>query len=143
MKLAHSVSRMRGMRHLGHISRILVKHGFGDFFDRLFRSKGVGAAPAEGSGAPLRPGFPSPTRIRLVLEELGPSFIKLGQLMSTRADLFPPEYIEEFRKLQDSVPPVAFDDIRIPFLDETNQLAEQLRFGEPAAVEHTGPALVV
>jgi ubiquinone biosynthesis protein len=44
-------------------------------------------------------------RVRLALEELGATFIKLGQFLSTRADLLPPEYQTEFPKLQDSAPP--------------------------------------
>ena len=51
-------------------------------------------------------------RLRLALEELGPSFIKLGQIMSTRADVLPPELISELTKLQDDVPPVPFADIK-------------------------------
>ncbi|SFN91105.1 ABC1 kinase family protein [Mycetocola miduiensis] len=52
-----------------------------------------------------------PERLRLVLEELGPTFVKLGQLLSTRPDLLPPEYITELSKLQDSAPPVTQDAI--------------------------------
>jgi ubiquinone biosynthesis protein len=102
---------------LGAIARVLVKHGFGVAADRL--TAGRKNRNATDSLPPS--GFPAPRRLRLVLEELGPSFIKLGQLMSTRADLFPPDYLEEFKKLQDQVPPVAFPEIKRLLEDELGQ----------------------
>src|SRR5690606_9830375 len=51
-------------------------------------------------------------RARRVLEDLGPSFVKLGQLASTRPDLLPAELISELRKLLDSAPPVPFSEVR-------------------------------
>jgi len=111
---------------LGKIIRILTKHGLGDISERLFkRSPRTEVDPKE---KPLmsKNGFPSPHRIRRVLEDLGPSFIKLGQLMSTRADLFPPEYIEEFTKLQDQVPPVSFNDIKQVIQQDLQQPLDEI-----------------
>lgn len=51
-------------------------------------------------------------RIRLVLQELGPTFVKLGQIASTRPDLLPEEIIRELEKLQDRVPPFSFQEVR-------------------------------
>lgn len=102
---------MAGFKRFGTITKVLIKHGMGDLVEGISGRKRRTSA-LSGDRAYLRSGFISPKRIRLALEELGPSFIKLGQLMSTRADIFPPDYIEEFKKLQDCVSPIPFDDIK-------------------------------
>ncbi len=50
-------------------------------------------------------------RVRISFEELGPTFIKLGQLLATRPDVIPSDYVNEFRKLQDQIPPIDFKEI--------------------------------
>ncbi len=55
--------------------------------------------------------FSAPERMRMSFEQLGPTFVKLGQLLATRPDLIPIEYSEEFKKLHDQVPGVAFSEI--------------------------------
>ena len=81
--------------------------------------------------------------MRLTLEELGPTFIKLGQLLSTRPDLVPPAYADELAKLQDDAPPVPVDEIRDAIRQELGAEPEELfsRFdAEPLAGASIGQA---
>jgi ubiquinone biosynthesis protein len=104
------VSIVHAARDIGRvrdISSVLARYGFGEVLGRMgFGPKRSG--PAESSN----PESSWATRLRLALEELGPSFVKLGQIMSTRADVLPPELIAELIKLQDAVPPVPFAEIK-------------------------------
>jgi ubiquinone biosynthesis protein len=103
------VSIVHAARDIGRvrdISGVLARYGFGEALQRMGfgpKKADATAAVAEGSWAP---------RLRMALEELGPSFVKLGQIVSTRADVLPPELIVELTKLQDSVPPVPFEAIK-------------------------------
>jgi ubiquinone biosynthesis protein len=107
---------LNAVRDLGRahdIATVLIRYGFGSFV----RGLGLGKA-IERAGRALHwqhvdeyVKLETPQRIRHVLEELGPTFIKLGQILATRVDLFPPPYIAEFEKLQDQVPPMAFEEL--------------------------------
>ena len=74
------------------IAAVVAKHGLKDR-----REKGANRA----------------VRLRETLEELGPTFAKLGQILSTRPDLLPPAYVEELSSLQDNVPPLSEEAVEI------------------------------
>ena len=111
----------RDLGRLHEIASVLIRYGFGDFVRRMGMANALERAGRAllwkhaDELAHLEP----PARARRVLEELGPTFIKLGQVLATRVDLFEPEWIAEFGKLQDSAPP-------IPYADVLQQLAEDL-----------------
>ena len=54
----------------------------------------------------------TPQKLRAILEDLGPTYIKLGQIMSMRSDMIPREYCEELTRLRTAVPPMPFDEVR-------------------------------
>ncbi|HLD06476.1 MAG TPA: AarF/UbiB family protein [Candidatus Nanoarchaeia archaeon] len=99
---------IKDIKRLEEILRILFSSGFGYLIDRL---RLIHFLPLRHrmQRARFQRREPSPARVRKVLEELGGTFIKLGQLLSLRPDLVPPEYSAEFTKLQDSVPPFSGD----------------------------------
>ncbi len=75
--------------------------------------KGLHLIPKEGGALASRG-----ERLRSALTELGPTFIKLGQVLSTRPDLVPPDICDDFAELQDKVPPFPFDDVKKVFTEE-------------------------
>lgn len=98
------------LKRLAEIARVLVRHGRGD----LVRDAGLVDALDDGAGRPDdAPGEEGGDADGLVadLEGLGPTFVKLGQLLATRADLLPASYIEALQRLQDDVEPVPYDDV--------------------------------
>ncbi len=122
--LWQAISAVRDLGRLHDIASVLIRFGFGD----LVRRTGL-AGVLERTGRALHWNVPddlahleSPARVRQALEELGPTFVKLGQILSTRVDLFPPEWIAEFSKLQDAA-------VAVPFSELHTQLTEDL--GEP------------
>ncbi|MBK6386062.1 MAG: ubiquinone biosynthesis protein UbiB [Rhodoferax sp.] len=126
--LIETLGAARDMGRLNEIAGVLIRHGFGDSVRRLGladRLERAGHAIRWDHAADLARIEP-PVQVRLAMEELGPTFVKLGQILAGRADLFGPEWIAEFEKLHSHVPALAFDVLR-------PQLREDLG-GEPEVV---------
>jgi ubiquinone biosynthesis protein len=96
---------VRNTERLARIGLVLARHGFGEVWSRLPLGP-LGSAP-QVAGEPRR----FAVRMREAMQELGPSFVKLGQVMSTRADLLPDDVISELKKLQDDVPPMTAEEV--------------------------------
>lgn len=126
--LTHTLDTARDLGRLQQIVAVLVRHGLGDAVRRMGWAgllEKAGRLVHWDSAADLARLEP-PLQVRRALEELGPAFVKLGQILAGRADLFGPDWIAEFEKLHSRVPAVPFEELRA-------QLAEDLG-GEPEDV---------
>jgi ubiquinone biosynthesis protein len=101
---------------LGEIAQVAARHGFGYLIDGR-RSRGNGD-----DGGPTARG----RHLREMLDELGPTFVKFGQLLSTRPDIVPPDIIAELRGLQDDVRPFPFSDVERVVYEDLGQPIERL-----------------
>ncbi|WP_394825065.1 ABC1 kinase family protein [Pendulispora albinea] len=147
------VSAFRDLGRLREISTVLVRHGFGEIVTRAGfggrhrapRTDTALATVGDGSaelaleaggdefsdserqrGEEEKKRISTSERLRLVLQDLGPSFIKLGQIISTRGDILPAELITELKKLQDDVPAVPFADIKAAIEESLSAPLDQL-----------------
>jgi ubiquinone biosynthesis protein len=96
------------IRRYAQILDVLGKYGLSIGLEKLFPGKVSFRLPIPGKAPDTSTIY---ERVRLALEELGPTFVKFGQVMSTRAELLPPEMIVELKKLQDHAKPIPFSDI--------------------------------
>jgi ubiquinone biosynthesis protein len=124
------VSTRPAVRRLGRISEIsqvAAKHGFGYFFDTHrpggFRSRREQELIVDGDGDS---GSPRGERVRQMLDELGPTFVKFGQLLSTRPDVVPPDIVFELKALQDDVTAFPFEQAAQVIQEELGLTVEQL-----------------
>ena len=126
--LWETISVVRDLPRLHEIASVMIRYGWGD----LVRLLGISGA-LERAGRVLHwhstseiSQLDASVRIRRALEELGPTFVKLGQLLATRVDLFPPHWIVEFEKLHSQVPAVPYEILHADLVSAIK--------GEPAEV---------
>ncbi len=102
---------VRDLNRLREISVVVARHGFGGVLDRA-RFWDVLGRKVEAEAAPDVAKKSTAARFRDLLTELGPTFVKLGQVLSSRPDLLPASWITELEKLQDRVPPFPLEEAR-------------------------------
>lgn len=121
MYLPRPLRRLRNLGRIAKIGEVAVRHGFGYLAERIggrhFHKQEVKEGVKFASEG---------ARLRMFLEELGSTFIKLGQIASTRVDIFPPGIIEELKKLQDAVPSLPFPRIKAVIESELGKPLEEL-----------------
>lgn len=115
MRLNRPALHTKRYRQIAHV---LVRNGLGYFVDAFDLYRFVPLHRGGTRGQREQTTQPGPEHVRAAFEELGATFIKFGQMLSTRSDLLPPEYLEELAKLQDAAPHVAWDDIQETIVEE-------------------------
>lgn len=123
---------VRDLGRLQKVSTVVALHGFGEILLRSPLRRFVGRSKKELKTDEKIAREPAPERFRRLLEALGPTYIKLGQVLSMRPDRLPPEYIKALQKLQDNAPVLPFEQIRQVVEEGLGSPLEQIfsRFAE-------------
>ena len=103
--------RVRNLKRYRKIVGVLARHGFGSIFVNLQVDRYLPLPPRIFKQSARPPSLTAAEHLRVALEELGPTFIKLGQILSIRPDLFPPQYILELSKLREQAPATPWEEI--------------------------------
>jgi ubiquinone biosynthesis protein len=115
---------VRQLGRMSEIAQVAARHGFGYLFETrgpaVVRSRLGREVEVDGEGSPRA------VRVREMLDELGPTFVKFGQLLSTRPDIVPPDIVFELKALQDAVTPFPFDQAREVVEEQLGLTLEQL-----------------
>jgi ubiquinone biosynthesis protein len=113
---------------LREITQVLVEFGFKDLVQRMGLLGFLHRAGSVLHWETVRglEELPAPHRVRLAIEKLGPTFVKLGQLLASRGDLLPPEYIDELSHLQSGVGTVPFEDLRSQLTQDLGRPPEEV-----------------
>ncbi len=114
--IRQNVTHINRSRQIAHV---MAKHGLGYYVDQMGISNLLPRLRRKDLSTQM-PKKSLAVTYRIIFEELGPTFIKLGQILSTRPDIISKEYVEEFSKLQDSVAPISFDKIKEVIEKELN-----------------------
>ncbi|MEE2924177.1 MAG: AarF/UbiB family protein [bacterium] len=121
------------IKRFQEIAYILAKYGFTDLLDFLRVDQALGLAKKVGLVSKEFALFSRAQRLKLAAEELGPTFIKLGQILSTRDDLLDSDYIEELKKLQDQVREVPSEEVKLTLkqfydVDDLNEIFDRFDY---------------
>ncbi len=133
--------KARKIGRLSEIAQVAVRHGFGYFFERHRLTDLLPWTAGAEQNAELGGGSERGRHLREMLDELGPTFVKFGQLLSTRPDVVPPDIVVELRSLQDDVRGFPFEQARQVVEAELGLTLQQafLRFDEvPVAAASIG-----
>src|SRR3989338_9963640 len=126
LKLGSQIGQtVRNVGRFRTIVGVFARHGFDEIVNRMTLSKYI-PFRIRGKKEEIKK-WTAAQRLKMCFEELGPTFVKLGQLLSTRPDMIPIEYCNQLKKLQDDVAPLEFSKMKPVIEKELGQPISQDR----------------